>query len=98
MTTPRRRRLPVVLSPKAKDDQQSILLHGITTWGEAQAAAYEAALDRALEHLGTYPDIGRRRDDLAPGMRGLPVEQHLILYRVETDAVQGRSHRAWPRC
>lgn len=43
--------------------------------------AYEAAVERAFRNLARYPRLGRARDDIFPGCRSLPVEQHLIYYR-----------------
>jgi toxin ParE1/3/4 len=79
--------LPVILSPRANEDFADILLYGLRNWGDAQTAAYEAALDRALEHLGADPRIGRDRPDLAPGYRSLPVEQHVIYYHLDETAI-----------
>ena len=83
---PRKRR--VDLSPEAQEDYEAILLHSLTTWGEQQAAAYKAVLDRALDDLGTYPEMGSKRDDLAPGLRGFPVKPYIILYRIERASVR----------
>ena len=38
--------------------------------------------------MSTNPRIGRPRDDLAPGVRSLPVSQHTILYRIESAAIR----------
>jgi toxin ParE1/3/4 len=81
------RNLPVVLAPDANLDLADILLFGLKTWGDQQAAAYEAELDQALEHLGTYPELGRRRDDLGPGYRTYRVRQHVVIYRIEDAAI-----------
>ena len=35
-----------------------------------------------MQRLGTYPEAGRTRDDLVPGLRFLPVEAHVIFYQV----------------
>ena len=80
------RNLPVVLEPDANLDFADILLYSFKTWGDQQAA-YEAELDRALQHLGTYPDLGRRRDDLGPGYRTYRVRQHVVIYRIEDAAI-----------
>ena len=38
--------------------------------------------------LAAYPHVGRRRDeDLRPGLRSLPVGEHVIIYRVEAEDV-----------
>ena len=77
------RRLPVLLSPRAEEDFGAILLYGVNTWGEDQADAYEDAIDRALDRLGRFPRMGRARDEIFPGCRSLPVEQHAIYYHAD---------------
>lgn len=46
----------------------------------AQHAKYRRAIDQAFAVLRDHPQIGRPRDDLCPGCRGFPVEQHVIYY------------------
>jgi toxin ParE1/3/4 len=48
---------------------------------------YSAALSRGFETLRDYPRLGVARDDLAPGLRSLAVEQHRILYRIKDDVI-----------
>ncbi len=50
------------------------------TWGEEQLLAYEAAIYQALDKLSQNPHAGRLRDDVFPGCRSFPVEQHVIYY------------------
>ncbi len=57
-------------------------MYGIDTWGEAHAAIYVAALDRAIDELGDLPEIGPTRDDLRPGLRSRLVGEHIVFYRV----------------
>jgi toxin ParE1/3/4 len=33
--------------------------------------------------LARFPNLGRERDDLAPGLRSHPVGQHVCFYRVD---------------
>jgi toxin ParE1/3/4 len=80
-------RLPVVLTRRAREDFEDILLHSQRNWGEAQRLAYALAIDRALQVLSDNPNIGRARDDLAPGYRSYLVEQHVILYLVTIRSV-----------
>jgi toxin ParE1/3/4 len=40
-----------------------------------------------FELLAEFPGIGQRRDDLAPGLRSLPVGKYLIFYIPLTDGV-----------
>jgi toxin ParE1/3/4 len=52
------------------------------------AAENEAAADRIVDRLdrksrlvASFPNLGRRRDDLAPGLRQTSSGNYLILYR-----------------
>lgn len=85
------RRLPVVLSPEARDNFEDIVRYTRRTWGDGQAARYAEALNNALDNLGRFPLMGRARDDVFPGCRIQPVEQHVILY--ETDDIEVRVAR-----
>ncbi len=77
----------LVLTRRAQSDARSIQVFSLQQWGAEQAAAYDEAINRALEQLRAHPLLGRPREELRPGLRGYPVEQHVILYRVEGNAV-----------
>jgi toxin ParE1/3/4 len=38
--------------------------------------------------LGTFPEIGTRRDQLFPGLRARPVERHIVFYRIEGNRIE----------
>jgi toxin ParE1/3/4 len=57
-------------------------------WNEQQWEAYEAALLRVIGVISENPFLGRARDDLRPGARAFPVEQHIIFYEVFEEAVR----------
>ena len=82
------RRRALRFSRRAERDLEEILAHSQETWGERQMDAYHASIDRALDHLLDFPSMGRARDDLGPGFRSSRVEQHVIYYRVEADAIR----------
>ena len=76
------------LSPAAKNDVRYILQYSVQTWGEQQRNAYADSLAAAFEDQRTYPELCRARDDVFPGCRSHPVEQHGIYYRVEPRRVR----------
>jgi toxin ParE1/3/4 len=43
-----------------------------------------AAAERFIEH----PELGRLRDEFAPGLRCFPVDRYLIFYRVREDNIE----------
>jgi toxin ParE1/3/4 len=51
------------------------------------ADAILASFDEALQLLLDFPQAGSTRDDLAVGIRMLPVEGYLLFYRITADGV-----------
>ena len=78
----------VVFAISADDD-----LNAIFDWvdgeaGPAVAQAYLMRLYGACLRLAIFPNRGRRRDDLAPGVRTIPFERKAVIaYRVEGDRI-----------
>ncbi len=81
----RSRRL--VLAPEAKRDFRDILMFTERRWDKEQRSRYKARLDQSLRDLTRFPARGRSRDDVLPGLRGLPVESHIVYYRVDDQAI-----------
>ncbi len=82
------RRLRLEIAPRAQRDIRGIRLYTVEQWGEAQADAYLAAPNKGFETLRDNQSIGVARDDLRPGLRSFPVEQHRILYRIQGDTIR----------
>jgi toxin ParE1/3/4 len=78
MTSSRR----LQIAPLADDDLRDILQYTEGRWGERQRHVYGTKLMDAMHDLSIHPYRGRSRDDLRPGLRGITVEHHIILYRV----------------
>lgn len=54
-----------------------------------RAIGYVRRLRLRCEALSYFPERGRARDDLLPGVRTLPFERSaVIIYRVESDVVR----------
>ncbi|MGH2532966.1 MAG: type II toxin-antitoxin system RelE/ParE family toxin [Thermomicrobiales bacterium] len=58
--------------------------------GGGQRRTYAATLNAAFARLAEFPGIGRRRDELGPGLRSHTVGEHVIFYRVDDKAVHIR--------
>ena len=56
--------LRLVFTPEAREDYEDILLYTLQQWGPEQRDRYEAAFERGLTLLFSYPDLGRVRDGL----------------------------------
>ena len=59
--------VPVILSPQAEDDFTDILQYTLETWGETQAYAYRAILDKALLTIQHHLQIGHSHPELSGG-------------------------------
>lgn len=55
--------------------------------GEAVAIAQLDRIEASLRRLGAFPNLGRDRSDLAPGLRACSVKPWEILYRVRGEDV-----------
>lgn len=54
-------------------------------------AAADRMLDRMHEvctKLAASPELGRRRDELAPGLRSFPVGRYIVFYRPATGGIE----------
>lgn len=68
------------LTSRAERDVENILLHTERSWGVEQSGTYANVIAQAFTLLSNHPQLGRQRDDLFPGCRGVRVEQHVIYY------------------
>lgn len=68
-------------------DLREILQYSSETWSEKQSRAYGAKLLDASNHLAGFPNLGRARDDIAPGIRIHQVGEHIILFTVSDNEV-----------
>ncbi len=77
------------VAPEARADIDGIWYRIVNDSGNMIAA--DRIVDAITERfylIGQYPQLGRARDDLRPGLRSYPVGEYLILYTVKgTDAV-----------
>jgi toxin ParE1/3/4 len=74
------------LSPDAEADIDTIWLHIARESGSIDIAT--RVVDRIHDRfwlLATYPYMGRRRDDLRPGLRSFVTDQYLVVYRIDED-------------
>ena len=76
------------VAPQAKAELDRIWLYIARESGSAEIAT--RVIDSIIERfwlLNRYPNIGRRRDDLRPGLRSFAAGDYIIVYRVEKDTV-----------
>lgn len=68
------------LSLQAAEDIEEIN-NRISSYNLEAANRILRSLTQKFERLASFPNMGRRRDDLVVGLRSFPVEDYLILYR-----------------
>jgi toxin ParE1/3/4 len=71
------------LSRHAEADLLSIGDYTLHAWGLAQAAMYLRELEDCCQLLAANPELGRRCDEVRPGLRRLDHEKHVVFYRRE---------------
>ncbi len=78
---------PVVRTPQAEDDFDAIIAY-LDEHSPAAAERLATAINQRCSLLGQFPEMGRAREELAPGIRSTVVEDYVIFYRNRPDAVQ----------
>ena len=76
-----------VLTKRAEADLYDIFLFGYQQFGERQAEAYAAELERAFQLLANNPRMGRKAELIAQGVRRHEHRSHVILYEIAPDGV-----------
>ncbi|MES9903679.1 MAG: type II toxin-antitoxin system RelE/ParE family toxin [Sedimenticola sp.] len=78
----------LVISPLSQNDLKRIYQYGVRNWGAVQAADYLELLKNCLWNLTEQPKIGIAREGLLPNMRSLPVESHVVFYRLQNRQIE----------
>jgi toxin ParE1/3/4 len=71
----------LVIRPRARRDFREIWAYTVHQWGTAQADQYLHDLDREIQRLLKFPELGTPYDHIRAGYRALPVKRHLVFYR-----------------
>jgi toxin ParE1/3/4 len=80
--------MPVVLrTSEAELDRVEITLH-IAQHNPAAAEHLLETIDDKCRLLAQRPELGRKRFELAPNLRGLPVGNYIIFYLPLPDGIQ----------
>lgn len=78
----------LVIAPLAKRDLKQIYNYGIGNWGIRQASDYLDNLKEQFWTLAEQPRMGIEREELLPDMRSLPVDSHIVFYRLQQSQVE----------
>jgi toxin ParE1/3/4 len=72
------------LSPEAEAELDAIWWYLAEQSGSPEIAGSAiASITERFHLLSTYPQLGRRRDDLRPGLRSYPAGSYVIVYRID---------------
>jgi toxin ParE1/3/4 len=69
-------------SRAADDDLLAIWQFGAQEWSPEMADRHLRELDDICARLLDEPKLGRKRDDLIPGIRSMVVRPHVVFYRL----------------
>jgi len=78
---------PFRISPRASADLIEIWSY-IADDSAANADAFVDKLYEMLQVLGRQPGLGRRREELAPGMQSFPFGRYIIFYHVIANTIE----------
>jgi len=78
----------VRVSRQAQSELDEIFVYVAEHAGLDAADRLVEAIEEQFALLGESPGIGRRRDDLAPGVLSFPMGRYLVYYRKARGAVQ----------
>ena len=76
------------VTPRAAADLNHIALYTLRNWERRQATAYLKALNDRFAWLTEYPDIGRARPEILPGLRCFREGSHIIFYRARETTIE----------
>jgi len=79
--------LAIVLTPRANADLGEIWIF-IAADNPVQADDFIDLIDAKLQNLSRQPGLGRRREELAAGLRSFPVGRYVIFYLQVQDCLQ----------
>lgn len=72
--------LELAIRPRAARDFKDIWAYTAQQWGEAQADQYLRDIDREIQGLLKFPEMGTSCDAVRTNYRALHVRSHLVFY------------------
>ena len=75
------------LSRQAEQDLEDIWTY-VAQESEQAADALIDAIIRRFPKIGTFPEIGKRRDDVLEGLRSFPVKSYVLFYRMTEGGIE----------
>jgi toxin ParE1/3/4 len=75
-------------SDQAEADLLSIWRYGADEWSPATADEYLDDIQHTCDMLLQAPELGKPRGELMYGVRSIPLDPHIIFYRVTVRGVE----------
>lgn len=75
------------LSRRAASDLAEIADYTIAEFGIEQARRYRDQLQACFQSLLANPQLGRSAEDVAPGLRRIRQQAHVVFFKVERDGL-----------
>lgn len=72
--------------PEAEDDLLEIWLF-IAEDSPQNADQYVDYIKKRCENLAEFPDVGRDREELAPGLQSFPIDNYVLFYKAIDDGI-----------
>ncbi len=76
------------ITPTASRDIERIMDYLAEKVTLETAEHFLEKIDAKFQLLVKFPQIGRRRDELYPGLRSVPLEDYLIFYRLVPEGIE----------
>ena len=76
------------ITPLASQDIEAIADYLAKQSSLTTAENFLQSLNSTLKRLAKFPELGRKRDELYPGLRSLPYKSYLIFYRLSDEAIE----------
>ena len=74
-------------SHRAEADLFNIGLYTFRTWGDIQTDRYIRQLEDCCQLLADNPALGRKYDEIRPGLRRMKQGKHIVFYREESGGI-----------
>ena len=71
------------LSRRAYSDLLEIAAYTMREWGRVQSGEYLGSLEACCDALANDPPLGRRCENIRPGLRRMEHGKHVVFYRRE---------------
>jgi toxin ParE1/3/4 len=78
--------LPVVRTQRAEEDLEEILSY-LEEHSPPAAERFAVAFNERCRLLAELPEMGRRRDEIRPGVRSVVIERYVAFYKITDTSV-----------